>query len=211
MGKLISFPSKTSNKVTALQRREARRLALALSLLSVAVMAITLNERLRSDQRPQYVLAGEKLSQLNRAIASAQPFNLIEDVQTEHDWAKKMSDYERRPAAIGQRPSKEDQFRYGQLAGKYRIEGKSDHISEVEYVDSSDITDRPVMVRDSQGFLLENKELFAVHFEKAEVDSKSTRDETFKLFNNTGQVVGRAAFQYDSAGHLLSLKVQDSQ
>jgi len=195
------------------QKREAKRLALIVAVMSVAVLSLTLNEKLHSDSRPQYVLAGsaDKMNQLNRAIASAQPLNIIEDVQAEHDWVKKINEYDRRPSSIGERPSSADQFRYGQLAGKYRVSEKGNQVSEIEYIDSSDVSDRPIMVQSSHDFLIDNKEIFSVKFSKAEVDTKNPKDEVFRLFNESGQVVGRAAFQFDDSGHLISLKVQEQQ
>ena len=210
MGKLILFPRRQSNKVTVLQKREARRLALSLSVLSVLVLAVTLNERLHEDGRPQYIVAGSKIEQLNRAIASAHPADMVESIRAEHELVDKINQIERVPASIGINPSKNDQFRYGSLEGKYRINESASKISEVEYVDSVDITDRPVLVRDSQQFLMENRDLFMVPFAKAEIDKKSAKGEIFRLFDSQGLAVGRASFEFDSSGHLLSLKVQDS-
>jgi hypothetical protein len=216
MGKLLSFPVEKSKKMTVLQKREAKKFALTLSIFSILVMAITLNEKMNLERRPQYIVGGaDRIGQLNRAIASAQPLDFVEDVQGEHELIRKLNVLAgeefsaREPASLGVRPSRTDQLRYGQLAGKYRIAQDSERIKEIQYVDSSDVTDRPVTLPDAKNFLTENKDLFSVHFDKAEAELTESKTQVFRLFDSNGQSVGRAAFEFDEAGHLLSLKVQD--
>jgi hypothetical protein len=216
MGKLLSFPVEKSKKMTVLQKREAKKFALTLSIFSILVMAITLSEKMNLERRPQYAVAGaDRIGQLNRAIASAHPLDFVEDVQGEHELIRKLNVLAgeqfsaREPASLGERPSRTDQLRYGQLAGKYRIAQDSERIKEIQYVDSSDVMDKPVTLPDAHSFLVENKDLFSIHFDKAESESSEAKTQVFRLFNNNGQSVGRAAFEFDENGHLLSLKVQE--
>lgn len=211
--KVIMFPKEKSKKVKSLQKQEAKKLFLSLSIFSVAVMAIVIGERINMSQRPQYVLAGspDRMDRLNRAIASAQPLDVVEDIQSEHSLVRNIDQFSRTPAAIGKQPSAADELRFGQLAGKYRIAEMQSKINEIEYVDSSDITDRPIMLKNSAEFLAKNKDAFAVNFEKFEEDSSSAsaRAQVYKLFDKSGKAVGKAAFEFDHSGRFLSLKVQE--
>jgi hypothetical protein len=75
-------------------------------------------------------------------------------------------------------------------------------------VDSSDVTERPVLLKSSIDFLNKNKESFAIRFDHAEeLSESSARLQVFKLFNHLGQTIGKASFEYDQSGRLLSLKI----
>jgi hypothetical protein len=203
MGQILSFPKK-----------EAKRFMLSLSLLSLAVAALVLGERLNDQVRPAYILAGspEKLQQINRAIASAQPYDLVEDIQWENDLAKRLSHLERAPAAVGHSPSQLDELRFGPLAGKYRISEESARISQIDYVDSPDVSDRPVFLRNRESFLKDYRELMSVGFAKVEFNERHAQStyqiENYNLLDGNGKVMGSAAFQLDEIGRFLSLKVQ---
>ena len=204
---VLKFPRQ---KMTRVQKKEARRFALSLSILSVAVVALTLSENLSSKNRPTYISAGssDRLSQINRAIASAQPYDLVEDVQWENELATKISSLSRRPSAIGQTPSALDQLRFGPLAGKYRIAESSARVREIEYVDSDDVSDKPVYVRDRQAFLQQNKSVLAVAFSSVKVEEKEGLKETYSLLDPSGRKVGQAGFVLDENGRMISMKVQ---
>ena len=210
MSQILKFPREVSQTQRRLQKREARRFALSLSVLSVAVVALTLSENLNNRMRPTYIVAGspEHISQINRAIASAQPFDIVEDIQAENRLATKISQLDRRPASLGQAPSALDQLRYGELAGKYRIAENSSHVREIEYVDSDDVSDRPILVKDRQAFLQANKAVMAVPFSSTKVQSVSEQKEVFELLDQSGRLVGQADFTFDDSGRLLSMKVQ---
>jgi hypothetical protein len=201
------------NKITVGQKKQVKKLALSFSILAIVVMALSLNEKINSANRPQYVLAGspDRLDKLNRAIASAEPVDIVEDVRWEHDLVGKLDSVDhRQPASLGQRPSQIDDLRFGELAGKYRISEKSSHIQEIEYVDSTDVADRPIFVRDRGGFLQDHNSLFFVKFESLKREPASTaQSEIYRLFDKTGNPVGQAAFLLDDGGHFISLKVQE--
>jgi hypothetical protein len=205
MAKLLKFPKPMSR----VQKREARRFALSLSILSVAVVALSLSETLNNRNRPTYILAGssDRMSQINRAIASAQPYDLVEDVKWESDLAHKIANGGRRPASLGQEPSALDQLRFGPLAGKYRISEHASQVREIEYVDSDDVSDRPVFVNDRQAFLQENKKLLSIGFATARMESQEGQTEVYQLLDQKGQPVGKADFRFDESGRMLSMKV----
>ena len=210
MAKLLSFPKRASETQRRVQRREAKRFAMSLSVLSVAVVALILSENLNSRMHTTYILAGspEHITKINRAIASAEPYDLVEDVLAEKKLAQKIGLLERNPGSIGQTPSALDQLRFGVLAGKYRITESSSHVRELEYVDSSDVTDRPVAIRDPQNFLVQNRDVFSVPFTSTKVILEQDQKESLRLLDSQGHPVGQADFNFDENGRLLSMKIQ---
>lgn len=200
-----------ARKISVQQKKKNKRVLLSFLMFAIVVIAVTLSERINLDKRPQYILAGERIEKLNRAIASAQPLNFVEDVHWEHQLVHNLDRYEgRTPAAIGGQPSQMDQLRFGQLAGKYRISEISNMIHEIEYVESQDVSDRPVFLRDRESFLKEHRNLFIKSFEKIKLDASAAQKEVYNLFDGTGKSVGKAAFLFDERGHFISLKVLDT-
>jgi hypothetical protein len=210
--KVIMFPKEKSKKVKSLQKQEAKRMYLSLSIFSVIAMSILIGEQINMSRRPQYIVAGSasRMDKLNRAIASAQPFDVVEDIQTGHNLVQNIDEHARGPASVGHVPSATDELRFGQLAGKYRITGEQSKISEIEYVESSDVSDRPIMIKNSEEFLVKNKNFLAVQFDHMEQDSSSSsaQAQVYKLFDKAGHPIGKAAFAFDNSGRFLSLKVQ---
>jgi hypothetical protein len=208
MSKVLPFPKDKSKKMTALQRYEAKRLFLSFSLFSVIAVVIGVGQKMNTG-RPIYIVAGERTPQMNRAIASTEQMETVENIKWGYTVVNKLNEEERNPAAIGSSPNPVDQLRFGELAGKYRVVESLNRVHEIEYVDSTDVTDRPVQIRDRDAFLRQNKSVFHVSFDSTMIESKSAQDEVYKLFNQKGGPVGKAAFHFDENGRFLSLKVQD--
>lgn len=218
MAKMLKFPKEKSKRVTALQKAETKRLFASLSIISFILVAVFVSDFITRENRPVYVISdnNRNLQNLNRAIASAQPMNMFRDVEWEHQLAKKLGQMEeRKPASIGQGANLTDQLRYGELAGKYRLIEKSldqgGRVKEIEYVDSLEAGDRPIYLRDREGFLSEYRKAFAVPFEKTQLDQSNKKEESYRLLDTQGRVIGKASFQFDEEGHFVSLKVAEIQ
>ncbi len=174
MGKVLSFPKEKTKRVHLLQKLEARRLFYSFSVFSVIVMAIVIGEKLNSMSRPRYVFAVnyDQNAKLNRAVASQENVEFVEDIR----WGQKIVqhlnesgiDTNREPAAIGTSPDQYDQLRYGELAGKYRLTGtQGQKISEIEFVESEQVSETPIHLRNREKFLTEHRELLAIPFASA--------------------------------------------
>jgi len=215
MGKVLSFPKEKTKRITSLQKIEAKRFFYTFSVFSIIVMAVVIAEKINTLNRPQYVLAVnyEQKSQLNRAVASQENVEIIENIRWGQNLVDKINDMkesDRLPAAVGSVPNRFDQLRYGDLAGKYRLTGTQDQkISEIEYVESDNSSDVPVRIRNRVEFLSEYKDLLAIQFNNAEVEKNSAEIEVYRLLNKSGEDVGTASFQLDAGGRFLSLKVED--
>lgn len=221
MNGVIEFPKHKSRRVITEQKVNAQKAFLTLSVFVFIMVAVMSNEQVTKNQRPVYLISDNSnvnLANLNRAIASAQPVNMFRDIQWEHDLAKRLAEQsglERTPAAIHSGdPSDMDQFRFGLLAGKYRIKANQDankfghQIQEIEYIDSVEISDRPVQIDDRKSFLLENRSLMAVAFDSASLKSQAGDQEIWILKSASGQTVGEALVYINEDNRFLGLKVQ---
>ena len=217
MKKLLQFPKEKSKRAWALKKAEGQRLFLSMSLFSLILVAVFANEQMVRTERPIYLVSGntqgpDRLDALNRAIASAQPVNVFRDLEWEHQLAKKLGreiEDGRQPASISQKITLMDDLRYGPLAGKYRIiASEQAGVAEIEYVDSSEITDKPVQIGDAASFLSKYRSLMGGGFETAALSYQGQGREEYQLLGADQNPVGRASVEFDGEGNLLKLSIQ---
>lgn len=202
------------------RKAESRKAIISLSVVSIVLAAVFVNEQVSKSQRPQYLIAGESnsISDLNRAIASADPMNPFRDLEWEKELVQKLakqnpSVVDREPAAIGRPVSTIEQLRFGALAGKYRIEDQSIKsevkIRQIDYVPSEDSEDRALYLN-PEVFLKDYGALLAVDFQlfdRANPSQDQVRE--YRLLDSQKKVVGRASFVVDDEGRFISLKVAE--
>lgn len=213
--KVVNFPKEKSKRARAYMKAEAKQVLMSLSLVSLFVGVILINDTVTRERTPIYIVSDNQSqsSDLNRAIASARPMNLFRDIEWEHDLAQKLGQEpaidERVPASVSRNLSSLDQLRYGPLAGKYSVVNRlfkdDPKILEITYVDSYDVSDRPVFLN-PEDFLTQYKDLVAVPFETYSLQEKSQSAETFRLLDKTQKPTGTAVFQMDEDGRLLSVR-----
>jgi hypothetical protein len=225
MKNIISFPENRMKKVRKSDRIGARQAVLSLSVVSILMGALLINDSIGRSSRPIYIISDniqspDQIEKLNRAIASAQPMNPFRDLSWERNLAKRLGQEaeltERAPASVSRKISSIDQLRFGALAGKYHVvnqpaSGVSSKIQEIEYIDSNEVTDRPVYLNPDQ-FLKEYGSLLAIDFllfDRAN-NPAQTQVREYRLLNGEKRVVGTAAFTMDDEGRFLALKVRSA-
>ncbi len=229
MRKVLQFPKARSKRALALQKLEAQRFFLGMSLFSLTLVAVFANEQIMKVERPVYVVSNQynptlneqSASQFDRAIASVQPVHVFRDLEWEHQLAKRLGsktiDSGRSPASVGGRVTLMDDLKYGPLAGKYSIRsiasaGSADtesRVNEIEYVQSDEVTDRPVRLTDTRSFLMRYKSLMKVQYANAELAYQTEKEEVWQLFDGSQNMVGRAHVSLDGRGQLLGMKVEN--
>lgn len=221
MRKVLQFPQSRSKRARALMKSDAQRLFLSMSLFSLILVAVFSNEQMTAGQRPIYIISDnahnpEQIDKLNRAIASAQPIQAFRDVEWEHSLAERLGkSADRAPASISQQVTQLDELKYGPLAGKYLIrtlasqdQKVADGVQEISYVDSDEVTAKPIRLHDSKAFLMKYRGLMAVHYTNAELAYQSDGQEVWQLTDRQQQLVGRAKISYDSSGNFLGMKFE---
>lgn len=224
MTKVLEFPAKQSKKVRQAQRMQNQRIFLSMSLFSFILVAVFSSEYLLKNERPVYLISDnsstDSLQQMNRAIASAKPILLFRDVEWEHQLAKKLAaekPSERSPASIAQKVNLLDHLRFETLAGKYRIISSSDpldsktlKIKEIEYVDSLEVTDRPLhLPGPADEFLSRYADLLPAGFQRSVFAGQKDGKEVWNLVSSDQKIIGKAYIQYNDAKQFLGLKVQE--
>lgn len=218
---VVSFPEDRMKKVKKKQNAGAKQAAVSLSLVSLILGALLLNDSLIRDQKPIYIVSdntsGSDIKNLNRAIANAQPLNPFRDLEWEKKMAEKLGTdkiEERTPASLGKQVSTIEQLRFGPLAGKYHVIDRSSdrqtQIQEISYVESSEVNDRPVYLDPAQ-FLKTYGNLLAVEFSQFDrANTEQNQIQEYNLLSDSKKVVGTAAFMLDEDGRFISLKVRSA-
>lgn len=214
MKNIIQLPSRKMKGTDGLQKSEARQIFLSLAIITAVMAAVMMNDSALKTSRPVYVISDNTdPDKMSRFIASTGGAVSYKDVEWEHQLAKKLSQEKfgiRAPASISNSVSKIDQLRYGALAGKYSVlsslEGASS-ISKVEYVASSEVSDQPLFI-DSEKFLNDYKGLLAVNFDSFGPGQKvDSGHQEYQLLDKEQKKVGKASFELDSDGRVLSISV----
>lgn len=220
MKKVIPFPKEKSKKAWAMHKRDGQRLFLSMSLFSLILVAIFSSEQMMRLERPIYIVTNTQgpagLQDLNRAIASAQPVNVFRDLEWEHKLAKRLgadkAAPERAPASLSEKLTLMDDLRYGPLAGKYRIQAsqtaENPRVSEIEYIDSSEVNDQPIHLGDTAGFLMKYRSLMNVDYSRTDLAYQADGREVYQLFDQDERLVGRANVKVDSEGKFLGLSLE---
>jgi hypothetical protein len=204
MKKILHFPAQRTRKVLALQKADSQRFFLAMSLFSVVLVAVFANV--------------QSSSALRRAVASVQPLHAFRDLEWEKQIAQKLGQENpesRTPASVAERVSLMDDLRYGPLAGKYRMRSVASEaetietkLKEIEYVQSDEVTDKPVVLPDTKSFLIKYSGLLDADFANTELAYSKEGEEMWQLLDRGQKVVGRALISTDSNGRLLGIKIE---
>jgi hypothetical protein len=223
MGNVISFPEKKMKRAQRRQKSGAYQATLSLSLVSLMMGALVINDSMNRANLPRYIISDNSsatdIQNLNRAIASAHPMNPFQDLEWEKKLAKRLGQdalEDRTPASIGKAASAIEKLRYGPLAGKYRLMDQANSptpkVQEISYIESAEVNDRPVYLEPEQ-FLKDYGSILAIDFSKFDrVISNTSQGQVreYRLLNSSQHVVGTAAFVMDDDSRFLSLKVRSA-
>lgn len=221
MKNVISFPEERMKQTQRRQKTSSRQAVVSLSMVSLILGALLLNDSLIRASSPQYIVAdnmsSSDIQNLNRAIASARPMNMLRDLEWERKMARRLGQdpiESRTPASVGKTANALEQLRFGPLAGKYQVLSLADQspasIREIAYVDSSEVNDRPVYL-DPDSFLKQYGSLLSVEFDLFDrANPAQSQIREYRLLNSSKAVVGTAAFVMDDEGRFLSLKIRSA-
>lgn len=223
MRNVIEMPQKKVQNGEFKDRTEAQKIFLSLALVALVVTTVMTQDQKLASDRPVYVIAGDgtPLQNLNRAIASANPGDVISSLQLEQKLAQKLRESEsvidgRIPASASGRVSAIEELRFGELAGKYAVTqrvlpNRTDALIErFEYVESADVADRPLFVKPDR-FLEKYRQALAIPFVNAKIKSQNPREEVYSLFDEKSQPKGTAHFEMSEEGRLIRFRVSELQ
>ncbi len=218
---IIGFPKRRSKNVENFAVAEAKQVFVSLSLVALVVASVIVNDQVLKEEKPLYLVSDNpsQTLELNRAIASARPFNPFQEVKWEHDLAKKLADEPevvlRYPASLAKKISALDQLRFGHLAGKYSIlnvpvkssTGVDYAVEQISFIESQDTGDEPVSLSPTE-FFAKYGSILSVSFASYKMASKSEGQQIFELLNADKKSVGEVIFRTDEKDQFMGLQVR---
>jgi hypothetical protein len=210
--KVLEFPKSQSLRKRLLDRGQDQKAVLGLSIISVLVVTIFLNEWIVKSQN-----SVNSIMEVHRGIASFEDRDSVEGIKWEHELAQKLAEEkdmaESRSAMSAVKPTIKDELVFGFLEGKYKTQMVNAKIEGFAFSDAQ-AGDQPLVIKEKAEFLKIFKSVFSIDFAKvvkvAKVQRLETREasqELYRLLNASNKDLGQALFQLDEQGRVLSLKI----
>lgn len=190
MAKILQFPKSKSNRAQIIKRSLQQKAVLPLSLLSVFVVTLSLNEWIQ--------VASQKIN-ASRGVASVPAQDIEKQIKLERNWASQLQGEKMRPGLMAEQPSQLDHLLFGVLQGDVKMTRNGSLISELEMV-------KPVELKNREEFLESYRNVWSVSFESVQLDSSNNNQETYFLIDKQGKKVGRAIFGLESLQNVTRLQ-----
>lgn len=202
--KVIEFPKERTIRKRFQDRVQEKKAALVLSIASVVLMTVFVNQRLIESADRGLVA---KLTGVGRQVASIEQASLARDVKWEHDLAKRLNDEERLAVNLAERPTLRDELMFGYLQGKYGMKLSQGQISSLEFI-GAQAGEVPMDIANKGQFLKQYASAFGNTFIEASLspESKKDNDQVYNLINASKAIVGRAHFSIDSQGRVQTIR-----
>lgn len=192
--KILEFPKEHSMKVRLQNKTQERKAVAALSIASVLIMTVFLNQWVNSGPDS---LANDG----NRNIASYSPATVVKDVQWEHALAKTFASKDVK-GQIAESPTLRDDLVFGYLEGKYGVKMAQGRIEALEFIDAQ-AGDQPLAIENKVEFLKKYASAFGYKFSEVGTANESG---TYHLIGSGKEIIGQAKFKLDDQGRVESLQ-----
>ena len=200
--KVIEFPKEQSVKKRLQDKAQEQKAVLVLSIASVLLMTVFLNQWLVNG--PDRSLSGSG----NRQVASFEPGVFAKDIKWEHDLAKKISnDKANLFANLAEKPTLRDELIFAFLEGKYGMKLNQGRIEKLEFIDAQ-AGEQPMAIEDKPAFLRQYAEAFGLNYSEASVTSTTDTNQVYNLIDSAKTIVGTATFELDHQGRVQVIKIQ---
>lgn len=199
--KVIEFPKEHSVKKRLQDKAQEQKAVLVLSIASVLLMTVFLNQWLVNG--PDRSLSGSG----NRQVASFEPGVFAKDIKWEHDLAKKISnDKANLLANLAEKPTLRDELIFAFLEGKYGMKLNQGRIEKLEFIDAQ-AGEQPMAIDDKPAFLRQYAEAFGMNYSEASLTSTTDATQVFNLIDSDKTIVGTATFELDHQGRVQAIKI----
>ncbi len=200
--KVLDFPQFKSWRKRLMDRGQDQKAVLGLSIVSVLVMTVFLNEWIvKSQQSVNAITEG------GRGVASFDDHDSVESIKWEHEIAKKFAEEkESAKSLMAVKPTLKDELVFGFLEGKYKTRLVNAKIEGFDFTENQ-AGDQPLVIKEKAEFLKIFKSVFTVGYAKVQLESREGSKEVYKLMSSSNKDLGQAQFELDEAGRVLSLKI----
>jgi hypothetical protein len=199
--KVIEFPKAQSVRKRLQDKGQEQKAGLVLSIASVLVTAVFLNQWLVSSTKHETTMSSE------RQIASLDPATSARDIKWEHELAKKLSTEEfAQVVGLAEKPTSRDELVFGFLEGKYGMKMDQGHVQSLEFIDAQ-AGEQPLDISNKRKFLLNYPDAFGLSYNEVSLTENKADNQSFSLINADKKIVGYAHFALDDKGRVLSVKI----
>lgn len=154
--------------------------------------------------------SGRGVASVNQNFSSSDSFYNSSDSTWKKTLATHIADLPTLPEGKAARPASAlEAFVFGELKGYYLMELKGEKVSEM-FLKQKEADDAPKYKGDEISFLRKNREFWWLGFSDLEIKEQSSDKSIIHLLDSSKKVVGRASFAWDSSGHLVSLKIDQT-
>ncbi|UXR65049.1 hypothetical protein EZJ49_02140 [Bdellovibrio bacteriovorus] len=196
---VIEFPKAQSVRKRLQDKAQEQKAVLVLSIASVLIMTVFLNQWLVRGPDQGAAAAG------NRGVASFEPSSFAKDVKWEHDLAKRMAREKSTVAAsLAEAPTLRDELVFGFLEGKYGMKTVEGRIESLEFIDAQ-AGEQPMQITDKAEFLKKYSDAFGVQFAEVSLAQNSTGEQVYSLIDSSKEIVGKAQFVTDDQGRVQAI------
>lgn len=195
---MIEFPKAQSIRKRLQDKAQEQKAVLILSIASVLIMSVFLNQWLVQGFNPSAAVNG------SRNVASFDS-SFAKDVKWEHDLAKRFaSDKEEVTANLAETPTLRDELVFGYLEGKYGMKLSQGRIKSLEFIDAQ-AGEQPMAISDKGEFLMKYSEAFGLNFSETSLAKNSNSEQIYTLMDSSKVIVGEAYFITDEQGRVQTI------
>lgn len=222
---VIPFPKQyKSNRVNLSQTEtktrydlEQRKVLVSASLVSI-ILAVSFANRMMF-REAEMISANSRnhVAHEQRSLASIDGISPMEAIHRNTPWetsvAQDLAKVDgRKPSSLGRTPTVEEKLRFGFLEGKYMVRFEDGKLQAIEFSGAS-VEESPKYLNGARSFLEGHRDLMPVDFHGVLLSNKKILPtkvlETYDLVDQE-KTVGRADFELDVYGRLLTFRVQKS-
>lgn len=197
---VIQFPQKQSLKKRMQDKVQDQKAVLSLSIASVLVMSLFLNQWLIGG-RDENGGATREIASFNGAAQ-----NVKQDIQWEHELAKKLSEKDLEdPSKLADKPTLRDDLIFGYLQGKYGMKVADNKIQSLEFIDAQN-GEQPMVIDKKVEFLMSYQEAMGFKFDQVSLNHKEQGEEVYTLLDHKN-IVASASFKLDDQGRVTSVHI----
>lgn len=197
---VIQFPENQSLRKRLMDRTQDRKAVLGLSIASVLMVTVFLNEWLIVRKAEVNTTGG------SRQIASLDQASLANDIKWEHNLAGQLAQADlKKPVQLAEKPTLRDELVFGYLQGKYGVKVVQGKIQGIEFLNAM-AGDKPLKIENRTEFLKTYRALMVRPFDEVTLSTQVDGKEVFTLLDASKAIVGHAEVQLDDEGRVLQVQ-----
>lgn len=204
--KILPFPEAHSIRKRLLDRGVEQKRVTAISIASVIVGAVFLNNWIMSLNH--YTSQIESNRRGVASVESESPSSDMREINWEHQMAKVMEGDKAFNGTSAKKPTMIDQMLYGELEGHYNLQMNQGKIEKISF-NENQIGIEPATISHLENFILKYRSVLGSKISSVKVSSSNDQKEknVFVLLDDRNNEVGHVSAELTEEGQLKNLVV----